>query len=191
MKFAAVCIVLVGITLFPVRVPAVEIELTPTQVFSVWKGINESLLVIARVISDDTVWHQELSRIRPRAVRDKRLADVQEQLKAYRAKLDRLRRRAGLKPIQRFLSDGKPVTPAVVYRNSGPVLNGQVEWLIRNTGQDQPVSQFYPSHHHASSSKRTPSHVYALMKLANRRLAKILVKAGIPDLDVATGAVAP
>ena len=191
MKFGAACIVIAGITLFPLRVPAVEIELTPTQVYSVWKGINESLLVIARVISDDTSWHQELSRIRPRAVRDKRPADVLEQLKAYRAKFDRLRRRAGLKPIRRFLGDVKPVTPTVVYLNSGPVLNGQVEWLIRNTGPDQMVSQFYPSHHHAGSSERTPSHVYALIKLANRRLAKILAKAGIPDLDVATGAVAP
>ena len=190
-KFGAICAVLAGITLFPGNGAAIDLGLTPAQVFSLWTGINESLLVVAGTVSDDKAWQRELSRIRPRAVRNKRPADVLRQLEAYRAKLDRLRGRAGLKPIRRFVGDGKPVTPTVVYLNSGLVLNGQVEWLIHNTGPKQLVSQFYPNPSNGSSSDKTPDHVFALVNLANRRFAEILTKAGIPEQEFATGAVAP
>ncbi|MDP6717863.1 MAG: hypothetical protein QGF59_04395 [Pirellulaceae bacterium] len=190
-KFGAICVVLAGTALFPFRGLAIELDLTPAQVFAVWTGINESLLVIARVVSNDTAWHREISEIRSKDVKDKRPADVLGQLRKYRAKLDGLRRTAGLKPIRRFVVDGKPVTPVVVYVNSGLVLNGQVEWLIHNTGSIQLVSQFYPTYDQVGSSERTPSHVYALVNLANRRLAKILAKAGVSERVMPSGSAAP
>lgn len=190
-KIVAICVVLAGVTLFPARGMAIDLGLTPTQVFSIWTGINESLLVIARAVSDDATWHRELSGIRPRTFQDKFPADVLEQLAAYRAKLDRLRRGAGLKPIRIFVGDDRPVTPTVVYLNSGLVLNGQVEWLIRNSSRRQLVSQFYPNYYRADSGERTPSQVYALVKLANRRLARILTRAGAPNSAVPAGAMTP
>jgi hypothetical protein len=190
-NFGAIFVVLAGITLFPARGLAIEFNLSPTQVFTVWEGINQSLLDIARAISDDPAWHRELSEIRPRAVKGIRPADVLEQLSAYRAGMDRLRRRAGLTPIRRFGGDSKSVDPTVVYVNSGMVLNGQVEWLIRNTGPEQLVSQFYPEHGHAHSDEKSPNDVYAAVNLANRRLAVIIARAGVPDIGAATGTATP
>ena len=190
-KFAAVAGVVAGVTLYPLGGLAIDLGLTPGQVYTIWTGINECLLVMARVISDDAAWHRELAGITKQPVQNKRPADVLRQLDAYRIKLDRLRGAAGLGPVRRFTGDGSPVTPTVVYLNSGQVLNGQAEWLIRHTGPEQPITGFYPDHQSAEPGDKTPSDVYGLVALANRRMALILVKAGIPDSGPPSGTVTP
>lgn len=178
-KFRTIGIVLAGIVLFSARGLALELGLTPAQVCSLWNGINQSLLVIARVVSDDAAWRRKLSDLKPTAVQGKNPADVLRLLAAYRAKLDELRRHGGLASIRKFTGDDKPVTPTVVYLNSGLVLNGQIEWLIRNTGPKQLISRFYPNHKQAELAEKTPNDVYAVVQLANIRLAEILARIGV------------
>ncbi|NQU71645.1 MAG: hypothetical protein HQ514_13910 [Rhodospirillales bacterium] len=190
-RFCSIGIVLAGVVFISARGLALDLGLTPSQVLSLWNGINKSLLVVATVVSNDTDWHRYLSELQPETVHGKRPADVLEQLEAYRIKLDRLRRHERMAPTRKFIGDDAPVTPTVVYLNSGMVLNGQIEWLIRNTGRELMISPFYPTHDHVRQNISTPSDVYAMAKLANIRLARILARIDTQHRDIGSGGETP
>lgn len=167
--------VLGGVAMHPGNGLALDLVLTPDQVYSLWTNINRSLLAASRIVSHDPAWQAELAAQTLRTFHGKRPADVLVLVKAYRDKLDRLRRQAGLPPVRRLDAAYDLVTPSVVYVASGHVLNGQVEWLILNTGPDRPVTTFYRRH---DFDGNTPSDVFALVELAGRRLDQILARAG-------------
>ena len=173
---AIIAVLPVLLALRPEPAAAVHRGLTPSQVFGLWININDSLDAVARVVSDDTAWRMRLRAMRPKAFRDKRLADVLEQVKRYQDKIDVLRRRVGLPPSARRSDHHHSISPSIVYITSGTVLNAQIEWLIHLTERDQLVSQYYRRH---DFSGKISSDVFGVVELANRRLDAILIKAGV------------
>ena len=171
-RFVAGAILAAALALHPGDGKA-EINLGPTanQVFSLWTDINANLLALAKVLSGDTAKGKSLAALTPDKFRGKNPTDVLVHVRAYRAKLDRLRRRDGLAPTKRFDSGNAAITPSIVYVNSGYVLNGQVELLIRRTGPAQQISGFYVGH---DIGGKAPSDVFGLVDLAHRRLDLIL-----------------
>lgn len=155
---------------------ALELGLTPSNVFSLWTNVNDALLATARISSGEADWAAELAAMKPRQFAGKKPADVLGQAFAFRDKLDRLRDRGGLGPTKRIgEGDGAEITPSVVFLNSGHVLDGLVLWIIHNSGKEQLVSQFYTLH---DVSGKTPSDVFGLVELATRRIDRLLTQAG-------------
>ena len=175
-KLALMLAFLAGIGAGASESVALELGLTPSNVFSLWINVNDAVLATARISSGDGDWAAKLEAMKPGRFEGKKPADVLGQAFAFRDKLDRLRDRGGLGPTKRIgKGDGEEVTPSVVFLNSGHVLDGLVLWIIRNTGKEQIVSQFYTRH---DVSGKTPSDVFGLVELANRRLDRLLSKAG-------------
>ena len=174
-KIAVAAMVVGGVAMHPGNGLARDLVLTPDQVFSLWTNINRSLLATSHVVSDDAAWQAELAAQSLRTFHGKRPADVLVLVRAYRDKLDRLRRQAGLAPVKRLDAAYDLVTPSVVYIASGHVLNGQVEWLIRITAPNRAVTAFYQRH---DFDGNTPSDVFALVELAGRRLDRIMASTG-------------
>lgn len=172
----AFVIALMAVPVHPGKGFALDLGLTPSHVYSLWTNINGSLVTVARVISGDPAWRKRLTAYSARKFEGKRPSDVLRRVADYRAKLDRLLRRESLALTKQLPAGEEEVTPSEVYLNSGFVLNAQVRWLIVNTGPEQTVSQFYYRH---DFSGETPSDVFALVDLANRRLDEILSKAGL------------
>ena len=172
-RWAVLAAVLVLSLLGPRSGHALDLGLTHGQVFSLWTNINASLLEFAEVVTDDEDWRDRLAAMPPRGFTGKSPADVLAQVKRYRTKLDWLRARAALTRTQQMPQDQAKITPSDVYMTSFEVLHAQLELLIRNTGPEQLVSQFYVRH---EVSEKTPSHVFALVELACRRLERILTK---------------
>lgn len=152
-----------------------EMGLKPGQVYNLWTNINACLLAFAGIVSDDPDWHEELAAMPAESFPGKRPADVLAQVDRYRARLDRLRHLAELTPTQRGPKDQAHITHSDVYLTSSEVLHAQVELLIRFTGPEQLVSQFYVRHR---EDEKTPSQVFALVELASRRLEQILANIG-------------
>ena len=97
--------------------------------------------------------------------------DVLVQVAAFRDKLDRLNAASGLEetPIYHDPQGGE-VTPSVVFLNSGNVLDSLVLLLIRIDGE-RLVGGFYARH---DFTGRTPSNVFGLVELANRRIDELM-----------------
>ena len=149
--------------------------MTPGQVFALWTNINHCLLATARVVSADREWRESLAAMTPRRFEGKTPDHVLEGLAAFRAKLDEMRRTAGLARVGADDGGHGTTTPSVVFLNSGRVLNGLVEWLIVNTGREQLVSRFYTWH---AFTGKVPSDVFAQVDLAERRIDSILARRG-------------
>ncbi len=110
----------------------------------------------------------------PEPVTGKKPADVLAQAQIFREKLDKLRQRSSLPATEKYGTGDGVITPSVVFLNSGHILDATVEWLIKNTGREQLVSEFYTRH---DFSGKTPSDPFALIVLANRRIDNILTHA--------------
>lgn len=152
---------------------ALELGMTPSHVFGLWTNINNCLLASAQVVADDTAWQRRLDSMSPAKFDGKKPADVLARMAEFRDKLDRLRQAEGLEPTKTNDKTDGEITPSDVFLNSGHVLNALVDWTIRNSGPDLLVSQFYSRQ---EFSGKTPSDVFGLLDLADRRLDALLAK---------------
>lgn len=164
-----------GLLAFPPDSRALDLGLTPSHVYSLWTNINQSLIASSRLVSADSDLPETMSAMEPKTFTGKKPADVLELLILYRAKLDRLLRDRNLPKTKRTAAGSETISPSDVYLNSGHVLNAQVMWMVVSTGPEQTVSQFYTRH---GFSGKTPSDVYALVEIANRRMDQLLRAAG-------------
>ncbi len=170
-KFRFFAIVLVALAAAPRGGQALELGLTPSNVFSLWTNINDALLAVARISSDNANWAKKVEASAPRAFAGKTPANVLERVAEFREKLDRLRRRDGMAKTARFENGDGVVSPSVVFLNSGHVLDGVALWIVNKTTKEQLVSPFFRRH---DVSGKTPSDVFGLVDLANRRIDTIL-----------------
>lgn len=159
----------------PTGLRALDLGLTPSHVYSLWTNINDSLIVSSCVIAADKTLAKRLEAMKPKTFSGKSPADVLGELVIYREKLNRLLRSKNLAETKQTKFDGGVVTPSDVYLNSGHVLNAQIKCLIVTTGKEQAVSRFYTRH---GFTGKTPSDVFALVDLANRRIDKLLGAGG-------------
>lgn len=172
---ALTVILLIGGAGLPGQARALELGLTPSNVVGLWTNVNEALLATARVVSNDTVWLAKVTEMTPGTFEGKKPSDVLERVTEFRTKLNRLRGGFGLKETDSNVKFDGTITPTVVFLNSGEVLNGLVDWIIRNTGEQQLVSQFYTDR---QIKGKTPSDAFGFVDLAARRLDQIIAKAG-------------
>lgn len=172
---AAFFVVFLSLMAYPSGSRALDLGLTPSHVFSLWTNINKSLIASSRLVSNGIELSVMLKAMKPKVFNNKKPADVLDQLAAYRTKLDRLLRAQNLPETKQTTPSDGAITPSDVYVNSGHVLNAQVTWLIVGTGPEQTVSQFYTRH---GFSGKSPSDVYALVEMANRRMDQLLQAAG-------------
>ncbi len=175
-KLVSLVIVVVAAGLVPGQARAVELGLTPSNVFSLWTNVNNALIAVAGASSRSAGWTKGVETTARVGFEGKNPGDVLERVAAFRDKLDRLRRTSGLSATRRYREDSGTVTPSVVFLNSGYVLDSVVEWLIESTGREQLVSPFYTRH---DFSAKTPNDVFGLVDLANRRIDIILVNSNI------------
>ena len=176
-KIAVVAVLLIGLAVPNGSGHAQkDLGLGYDRVFSQWININDSLLAIARVVSEDPLWYEELVSATPATFEEKEPADVLELLKEYRTKFDKLRRHAGLRPIKWLNQAEHAIGPSILYVNSGYALSGHVELLLRHTSPDQSIGRFYTRHEFID---KTPSDIYALVELAGRRLDRVLAMEGV------------
>lgn len=168
--------VVLGLLASPPSLRALDLGLTPSHVFSLWTHINHNLIESSRLVSGDAGFQVTLKAMKPLDFSGKNPADVLEQLIVYRAKLNRLLRAQNLPDTKQETADGDAITPSDVYLNSGHVLNAQVRWMIVQTGPEQAISQFYTQQYF---SGKTPSDVFALVEIANRRMDLMLRAAGV------------
>ncbi len=168
-------ILLVGVVGSPGQSRALELGLTPSNVVGLWTNVNNALLATARVVSNDQSWWNKLETMSPNSFEGKKPGDVLKRVTEFRASLNKLRQGFGLKEADSNVRFDGTVTPSVVFLNTGEVLNGLVDWLIRNTSEQQLVSQFYADH---KITGKTPSDAFSMVDLAVRRLEEIITKAG-------------
>ena len=174
----AVWAALVAVSLLGARPgQAHELGLANGQAYSLWTNINASLLEFALVVSEERDWQERLAAMAAKDFSGMRLANVLDQVERYRSKLERLRDLAELSPIPQIPRDGGGIGPSDVYLASSEVLHAQVELLIRFSGPEQLVSQFYRRH---DTRDKTPSQLFSLVEVANRRLEHVLLRAGVP-----------
>lgn len=178
-KSAIAAATIIGVVLMPGQAGARGLGLTPSHVYALWVNINDSLLVIARVVSDDVSWRDTLSSMSPMKYEGKRPSDVLDRVGRLHVTIERLGPSAHLAghPLEVDFRDVENdlATPADVFVSSGHVLDRLVSWLIRNTGPEQRVSGSYTRR---TFRGKTPSDIFGLVGLADRRLEMILSKLG-------------
>ncbi len=171
--------VALGTVASPGQARALELGLTPSQVFGLWVNINNSLLAVGGLTSDDERWVGELSATAPKPFEGKQPRDVLALVKAFQSRFHDFHsphndespgRRTGTPS-----GDGgeRTVTPSDVFLESGHVLDDLVGHILELGNRKLPITQFYARN---SFRGKTPSHVYGLVDLAHRRLASILAK---------------
>ena len=174
----AVCVTLMclafGAAVFTDQARARELGLTPSHVFGLWTNINAALVSVADASSGGQNLDDSLTSTKPDRFENKKPADVLARAIEFRAKLDRLLAEHGMAPTKRYPRGAGRGTPSVGFLNSGLLLDAVVGWIIANTTKQQQVSPFYA--HHAFSGK-TPSDVFGMVDLANRRIDRILATA--------------
>ena len=168
-------ILLIGVAGPPGQSHALELGLTPSNVVGLWTNVNNALLATARVVSNDQTFLKKIDSMSPSSFEGKKPGDVLKRVTEFRATLNKLRQGFGLKEADSNVRFDGTVTPSVVFLNTGEVLNGLVDWIIRNTTKQQLVSQFYADH---KITGKTPSDAFSMVDLAVRRLEQIITKAG-------------
>lgn len=145
--------------------------MTPNQVFNLWLNINQALIASADVVVQDPGAREALVELSPAAFQDKQLVDLLVGVETFRQRLDALRRSAGLPPSKTAQFGGQDITSSYVFVNSSHLLNGLVDWLIRNTTPEQLVGHFY---RRRNVPDKTLAEVFGLVDLAQRRMALLL-----------------
>lgn len=154
---------------------SLELGLRPSHVYSLWTNLNECIIASGKVVSSDKNWNRRLSTMKPAKFSGKNPTDVLRLAREVRTKIDRLRSRTGLHPLKWTYEDHTVVTPTTVYLNSGKMLDGLTEWLIKRTGPDELISKFYRP---LVFRGKTPSDVFSMVDLANQRLDRVVAKLG-------------
>ena len=165
----ALASLMLGLSMGPVR--AVELGLTPSHVFATWMNINATLVVLGETNSGDGQLSSRLEAMQPVEFQGKKPGDVLQQLEVFRAKLNQLSAKHGLKETPVYIDPtGGEVTPSVVFMNSGNVLDSSV-LLLSSVDESRLISGFFERH---DISGKTPDGPYSLIDLANRRIDELL-----------------
>jgi len=166
-----------GVVLNPGQAGVRNLGLTPSHVYALWVNINDSLIEVARVVSDDISRRETILSTPPKSFEGKMPSDVFDSVMRRRRMLERL---GSSFPIAGHLAEigsnnveHELVTPSDVFVNSGQILDGLVVWLIQNTDTKQRISGSYTCR---KIHDKTPNDVFGLVDPANRRLEIILSK---------------
>ena len=164
----------------PVKCRSLELGLTPSHVYSLWHGINQSLLIYSQIISKDEDGFVKLKAMQPKAFENKIPADVYSHAEKVTSRLRGFISISTDVPgwLIEFeqispLTDTKDeeITPSAVFLISTQILNSIVDVVVDNTDWEQPVSDLYAID---LRTDKAPSDVFGLVDLALRRTGIIL-----------------
>ena len=146
-----------------------DLGMTPSHVFGLWTSINAVLTKLADVGADEKNLTSRMNAMTIESVNNKKPSDVFALVNNFREKAGQLLRRGGIPAIvQDDRVNTDQITPSDVFLNSGHVLDAMVLLLASVTDADTLISPYYEPN---KFSGKNPSDVYALVYLANRRLA--------------------
>jgi hypothetical protein len=164
----------------PAKCRSMELGLTPSHVYSLWQGINRSLLLYSQIESRDEDRLKQLIAMQPKVFEDKIPADVYSHAEKVHARLK------GYVIVSTDVPDwldeykqnntstdsqNNEITPSAVFVISTQLLNAIVDVVVDNTGWEQPISDLYAIELHTG---KTPSDVFGLVDLALQRVEIIL-----------------
>jgi len=105
--------------------------LTSNEVYGTWINTNAALVAVGAAATGDERLTRQLETLRPRNFNGKKPADVYEQPKFFNRKLAQLRIRQGPNMTRSHnLSENRVVTPSVVFRHAGHVLDTIIQMLV-------------------------------------------------------------
>lgn len=164
--------ILAGVAALPGVSAAQDLGMTPSHVYAMWTNINNALVASAGIVAKNPAAAVAIQDMRARSFSGKKPADVLNRVMTVAEQLDRLRAKYKLKPVKAHLrKNGGKVTPSDVFLNSGRVQDGLLDWMARNTGRQQQISQFYTRR---SFSGKSPSDAFSMVDLAARRISRIM-----------------
>jgi len=173
---------------------AIEFGLTASTVYSIWRNINNAVLIYAKERSTDEKWLKSLENMRQDTFSGKVPANVLEKVKQFNIKLDELRQDEEAHSKELLLESGlsvllagddhNRVTPSRVYLHSGQALIKIVEEILHISPIDAEISSFFDV---GAASDKTPSDVFSLVELGLRYLDEILILQNTGDLTIRKG----
>lgn len=159
---------------------AIELGLSPNEVFGLWTNINKALISYARNISSDNTWLGHVVRLKAQKYTGKIPEDVLKSANIYNTELSELKFAAPprkkfqlLEKELAFQSDDKKnqITPSLVYLHSGHLLVETVTAATKVSRGNEIIGPFFDI---KEFSGKVPSDVFGMVQLARHRLKKIL-----------------
>lgn len=144
-------------------------NITPSQVVSLWININETIPLLAK----DAMVEHKLRKLKPEKFTEKTPDNVYLLLGAFREKLNQYREQNNLEAVKVYkgVVDSIDVTPAIVYVNSGHILDSIMDLLWYLKPKEQSYRTNYKKHF---VEEKTPNDSYSLIELSNRIIDKIM-----------------
>ncbi|WP_255555417.1 hypothetical protein [Enterovibrio paralichthyis] len=143
-------------------------ELTPTQVFALMKNMDAMVMLYANREKP------ELARTLPRRinfVEGYAPEEVFVALNSLADHIDALAKKGGVEPVRRVTRESDKAIPAEVFLLAGACLDTMAATMYKSD-PSTPLGDFYSNR--SSSRAKTPSHVYALVDLLDRKLTILL-----------------
>ncbi|MCW9033123.1 MAG: hypothetical protein OQJ97_02810 [Rhodospirillales bacterium] len=166
---------------------AIELGLTPSDVYGLWTNVNSALISFSKQQNIDK--QQRITALPLKTFNNKKPKDVLARVAKFRTKLIELPfstkgRTEGLltKELSFLLRDSQAlVTPSLVFLHSGQVLVETVTVLSHNSHGKSPIGSFFIFE---KFREKTPSNVYGQVDLAHRRLELILESIKAQKLEI-------
>ena len=161
---------------------ALDLGLTPSDVFGLWTNVNKVLLAYAKQQKPDLSVEQSLLKLQAQKFSNKEPKDVLVQVHAFSNSLEGFRHGEASFPgedlltkelIFLFRDEKTQVTPSLVFLNSSHVLKELVTIISRDANTTGMISRFFENH---KFENKTPSDVFGLVDLAHRRLRLLSVR---------------
>ena len=153
---------------------AERIELTTDDVTSMWRNINNIVLVLSANIAMDDEWVQELRDMSPDTGLSADADGVAQQMGLFHGKLNALLTDSDLKTIP-ARDDSAPADPSTLYIRSGTMLDNLVTYLI--TADTLASAAIYYAD--AGLNATTTKDLVTEVNLANKRMDAFMEENGL------------
>lgn len=153
-----------------------DLLVSSNQVFSIWKNINETLVVSAASESMDDDWTEEIKTMPPRTFKKTNPKDVLAQVASIREKVDKLLAPNQDPPVRTLAKwNGKDAIHNTIYLNSGRILDALALHIVAL----DPISLASVYYSWSSAKGKTPDDTMSIIDLADRRLDEIIKEQGL------------
>ncbi|MBT3237495.1 MAG: hypothetical protein HOK06_03415 [Rhodospirillaceae bacterium] len=167
MALARVLLIAATLAMLSGKAWALDLGLTPSHVYSLWTNINRTVIECVNLTVKDTTIVSGVKAMATKKFTGKKPADVLALALHVEGLWNTLRIQSDLPPTLQAIAPESMTTPTDVYLESSKILASSVEWIIGNTDSSHLVAGYFVRH---TFKDKTPSDVYALVDLAQRRM---------------------
>ena len=147
-----------------------NLELSPSNVVSIWHNINDVILVLSANIALDDEWIEGLRALQPTTTSN---TDIDAEMVAFRGKLNTLLQSSDLQAVP--VPSGDLDTTSAAYMRSGTLLDNLVYYLIDGDSLAS-VAIYYGGE---VVDDKTEKDVVAQINLASQRLDAFIEENGL------------